>query len=89
MQDNVINSLESTNSNVKVSVVMLAYNHEKYIAQAIESVLMQETDFNYDIVIGEDGSTDRTQEIVIEYKKKYPDKRQNIIYLDEQTLKRG
>ena len=53
---------------------MLAYNHELYIAQAIDSVLMQETDFEYEIVIGEDCSTDRTREILIEYQKKHPDK---------------
>jgi len=61
-------------SRVKVSVVMITYNHEKYIAQAIESVLMQETSFNFEVVIGEDCSTDRTREIVIEYQKKFPDK---------------
>ncbi|MBX6362195.1 MAG: glycosyltransferase, partial [Acidobacterium ailaaui] len=57
-----------------VSVLMITYNHERYIAQAIDSVLMQKTNFDYEIVIGEDCSTDRTREIVIEYKAKYPDK---------------
>ena len=56
----------------KVSVLMITYNHEKYIAQAIESVLMQETDFPYELVIGEDCSTDGTREIVREYSRKYP-----------------
>ena len=57
-----------------VSVFMLAYNHEKYIAEAIESVLMQKTDFDFDIVIGEDCSTDATRHIVLEYAQKYPNK---------------
>jgi glycosyltransferase involved in cell wall biosynthesis len=57
-----------------VSVCMITYNHEKYIAQAIDSVLMQKTNFDYEIVIGEDCSTDKTREIVLEYKAKYPDK---------------
>uniref|UniRef100_A0A7V3E6Q4 Glycosyltransferase n=1 Tax=Ignavibacterium album TaxID=591197 RepID=A0A7V3E6Q4_9BACT len=57
-----------------VSVCMITYNHEKYIAQAIDSVLMQRTNFDFEIVIGEDCSTDRTREIVLEYKAKYPDK---------------
>ena len=47
-------------SDKMVSVFMLAYNHEKYIAEAIDSVLMQKTDFDFDIVIGEDCSTDAT-----------------------------
>ena len=61
-------------SNILVSVCMITYNHEKYIAQAIDSVIMQKTNFDYEIVIGEDCSTDRTREIVLEYKTKHPDK---------------
>lgn len=56
-----------------VSVKMITYNHEPYIAQAIEGVLEQETDFPFELVIGEDCSTDRTREIVLEYQKKHPD----------------
>jgi len=55
-----------------VSIIMLTYNHEKYIAQAIESVLAQKTDFSYELIIGEDCSTDRTREIVFQYQKKCP-----------------
>ena len=58
----------------KVSVCICAYNHERFIAQAIEGVLMQTTNFNYEIVIGEDCSLDRTREIVIDYQKRYSDK---------------
>lgn len=60
--------------NAAVDVVMLAYNHEKYITQAIESILMQKTDYTYHIVIGEDCSTDKTRDIIQEYYRKYPDK---------------
>jgi glycosyltransferase involved in cell wall biosynthesis len=56
-----------------VSVVMLTYNHDPYIAQAIEGVLSQETDFPIELVIGEDCSTDRTREIVLEYQRRYPE----------------
>jgi len=56
-----------------VSVFMITYNHEAFIAQAIEGVLIQETDFPIELVIGEDCSTDRTREIVLDYQKKYPD----------------
>jgi len=53
---------------------MISYNHEKYIARALNSVLMQKVDFEYEIVIGEDCSTDKTREIVSEYKNLYPGK---------------
>lgn len=59
---------------VKLSVWMITYNHEKFIAQAIESVLMQETDFDYELVIGEDCSTDNTRPIVQDYGRKYPER---------------
>jgi predicted O-linked N-acetylglucosamine transferase (SPINDLY family)/predicted SAM-dependent methyltransferase/glycosyltransferase involved in cell wall biosynthesis/predicted O-methyltransferase YrrM len=59
---------------MKVSVFMITYNHEKFIAQAIDSILMQKVDFEYEIVIGEDYSTDNTRQIVLDYQKRYPDK---------------
>ena len=67
-------------SDKMVSVFMLAYNHEKYIAEAIDSVLMQKTDFDFDIVIGEDCSTDATRRIVLEYAQKYPNKIKPILH---------
>lgn len=57
---------------VKVSVAMIAYNVEKYIEEAIESVLAQKVDFRVELVIGEDCSTDSTREIALSYKEKYP-----------------
>ena len=51
---------------------MITYNHEKFIAQAIESVLMQETDFQVELIIGEDCSTDGTRQIVKAYAEQYP-----------------
>jgi len=72
-----------------VSVVMPTYNHEPYIAQAIEGALMQKTNFSYEVLIGEDGSSDGTREICKEYAAKYPDKirlflndRKNVIYIN-------
>lgn len=56
-----------------VSIHSLVYNHKDYVARAIDSFLMQETDFDFEIVIGEDCSTDGSREIVFEYATKYPD----------------
>lgn len=66
--------LEALCKNPIVSVHMLTYNHEPYIRQAIEGVMMQQTDFEFELVIGEDCSQDKTREICFEHQKKYPDK---------------
>jgi glycosyltransferase involved in cell wall biosynthesis len=60
-------------ADVKVSVTMLTYNHERFIAQAIEGVLMQQTDFKVELLIGEDCSTDGTRAIVRRYGERYPE----------------
>ncbi|HVX50756.1 MAG TPA: glycosyltransferase [Chitinophagaceae bacterium] len=57
-----------------LSVLMITYNHEKYIAQAIEGALMQQTDFSFEIIIGEDCSKDKTLMICREYAKTFPEK---------------
>lgn len=56
----------------KVSVLMLAYNHEPFIAQALDSALAQKTTFPVEIVVGEDHSSDRTAAIVQEYQVRFP-----------------
>ena len=60
--------------NYKVSIVVLTYFHEKWIRQALDSILEQDVDFQYEIIIADDCSTDKTRRIVQEYKNKYPDK---------------
>jgi len=74
---------------MKVSVVIVTYNHVKYIRNAIVGALMQKTNFEYEICIGEDESNDGTREICIEYANKYPDKirlflrsRKDVIYIN-------
>ncbi len=58
---------------VVVSVCVLTYNQEDYIRQTIESVLLQKCNFQFEIIIGEDCSTDDTRRICLEYKSQYPD----------------
>lgn len=55
-----------------VSVVVITYNQEAYIKQALDSILMQKRDFELEILVGDDCSTDSTPEIVAEYARKYP-----------------
>ncbi|MCB0532497.1 MAG: glycosyltransferase [Saprospiraceae bacterium] len=63
-----------SSTNPMVSICMAAYKHEGFIAKAIESVMMQETDFPIELVIGEDCSPDATREICEHYAAKYPDR---------------
>ena len=57
---------------IKVSVLMLTYNQERYIDEAIRSVMLQETDFRFELVIGNDASTDRTDAICRKWRDAYP-----------------
>lgn len=57
-----------------LSVCIITYNHEKYIRDAIESVLMQKVNFEFDIIIADDNSSDNTRKIILEYKEKYPNR---------------
>lgn len=61
-------------SDIKVSVCVVTYNQEKYIEQCVRSVLEQETKYPFEIVIGDDASTDSTRDILIDLQKQYPDK---------------
>lgn len=77
------------NSNVLVSVSVVTYNHKDYIAQCLDGILMQKTNFPFEIIVGEDESNDGTREICIEYANKYPDKinlflrsRKDVIFIN-------
>jgi glycosyltransferase involved in cell wall biosynthesis len=64
----------SIKSSPKVSVLLLTYNHEKWIRQAVQSVLMQKTDFDYGVTIVEDCSSDGTRDAVIDFRQKFPER---------------
>ena len=55
-----------------VTTVITTYNHEKYIRRAIESAIMQKGEFIHEILVSDDGSTDRTREVIREVCEKYP-----------------
>lgn len=73
------------NNDIVVSVLLIVYNHEKYLRQAIDSILMQEVDFQYEIIVGDDVSTDTSRNIILEYKKKHP----NLFVLNFQKYNVG
>lgn len=62
----------STNPEIMVSVCCITYNHEQYIAGALESFLMQKANFEFEILVGEDCSTDATKSVIAEYALRYP-----------------
>ncbi|CAI6086429.1 hypothetical protein PAECIP112173_04983 [Paenibacillus sp. JJ-100] len=58
---------------ITCNVLLVTYNHEKYIKQAIESILEQKTNFKYEIIVADDCSTDQTINIISEYANEYPE----------------
>lgn len=62
-----------TEKEIAVSVICVTYNHENYIRQALDSILMQKTTFAFEILVGEDCSTDGTRMILQEYEAEHPE----------------
>lgn len=58
---------------IDVSIICPVYNKEEYISQGLDSILSQKTDYSYEILVGEDCSTDNSYEVLKAYEKKYPD----------------
>lgn len=81
--------------NLKLSIALTTYNHEPFIASALESILSQKVNFAYEIVVGEDRSADSTLDIIYDYQKRSPgmirilDRKQNLGYVKnfDETLK--
>ncbi len=69
-----------------VSVRVSTYMHSKYIKECLDGILMQKTSFAFEILIGEDQSSDGTREICIEYAKKYPNQIRLILHKRENNI---
>ena len=69
-------------SNAMVSIYIPTYNHEKYIVQALDSILMQKTQYSYEVFVGEDCSTDNTRQVLKAWEEAHPGKF-NILYREE------
>ncbi len=63
----------STEFDIVVSVGVVSFNQEKYIRQCLDSILSQDVDFKFEVIVGDDCSTDSTQDILKEYQTRYPD----------------
>ena len=56
-----------------VSICLFTYNYERYLEQALESILLQKVNFKIEVVLGDDYSTDKTRDIAIKYQQRHPD----------------
>lgn len=65
---------------VKVSICVLTYNQGAFIRQCLQSLVEQDTDFNYEIIVSDDCSTDDTRSVIVEFQKRYPDKVKTIFH---------
>lgn len=62
-----------SNNNIKISVLCITFNHKDYISKCLNSMLMQKTDFPFEILVHDDASTDGTSQIVRKYAEEFPD----------------
>lgn len=75
-------------SNIKVSVCVLSYNHEQYLRDCLEGIVMQKTTFPIEAWVHDDASTDSSQEIIKEYQQRYPDIIKPILQTENQYSKK-
>lgn len=71
--------LENDNRPIAVDVFCMVYNHGKYLREALDGILIQQTNFPVRIIIHDDASTDDSVEIICEYQKRFPDKIISVI----------
>lgn len=72
---------------IKVSIMCCTYNQEDYIADALESFIMQKTDFAFEILVHDDASSDHTPDIIRQYQQKYPNLIKPTIQTENQYSK--
>ena len=74
---------------IDISICCLTYNHEKYVRQALESILSQTCTYSIEILINDDASTDQTASIIKEFELKYPNTIKPIYQSQNQRSKIG
>jgi len=76
----------SVQSSIVVSICVVTFNHVSFIKKCLDDILMQQTNFDFEILLGEDASTDGTREICIEYAQKYPNKIRLFLHHRENNI---
>lgn len=74
-------------TNITISICCITYNHEKYLRECLEGILIQKVNFEYEILIHDDASTDNTPSIINEYAKKFPNIIRPILQQENQYSK--
>lgn len=87
-QEEIMKNWQGDINQPLVSVQCITYNHENYIAQALDGFLMQKTNFPFEVIVHDDASPDKTADIVREYEKKYPAIIKAIYQTENQYSKR-
>ena len=82
-------NLNNVNQNPLVSVCVQTYKHVNYIKQCLDGILFQKTNFEFEILLGEDDSNDGTRELCVDYAKRYPDKIRLFLHHRENNIKIG
>ena len=82
----VVEYQNKVSQNPLVSVCVMTYQQVDYISKCLDGILMQQTNFDFEILVGEDASSDGTRDICIEYAKKYPDKIKLFLHSRENNI---
>jgi len=83
----VVSHPNNVDSKPIVSICVQTYNHENYIEKCLDGLLTQETNFAFEILLGEDASTDKTRELCLDYAEKHPDKIKLFLHHRENNIK--
>lgn len=70
-----------------VSVLVQTYQQKNFIKECLDSILIQETTFDFEVLVGDDGSADGTRELCLEYAENYPDKIRLLFHHQENQIK--
>lgn len=87
IEQEIMKNWKGDTSSPVVSVCCITFNHENYIMEALDSFLMQETDFSFEIIVHDDASTDNTTNIIKKYEKRFPNIIKPIYQVENQYKK--